>query len=223
LAIDPANAKAAAWGAYWGVWHIGQGWAKDPLQSAAKSQELALRAIRADPENAEALGVYAHFCAFLDKDFDSAVHFFERALRLNPNSAFVWANSAATYCYIGQPERALKHLDRYRELAPFDPHFHYWESAYTIVYTFKRDYEKAAKIGRRTVKTNPEFSNGYKPLIAALGHLGRCEEAAPYIEKLLFLEPTFTVEQFGKTYPFQRDEHRQRYMRGLKLAGVPLS
>ena len=91
---------------------------------------------------------------------------------------------------------------------------------YTIAYTFKGDYEKAVGVGRRAVKANPEFSNGYKPLIAALGHLGRREEAAPYVEKLLSLEPNFTVASFSKAYPFQRPCDRERYMQGLALAGV---
>jgi adenylate cyclase len=205
------------------VWHTGQGWADDPAESFLKAQELALRAIRLDPENAEALGVYAHICAFLDRDFDTALYYFERALRLNPNLAVIWAMSAPTYCYIGQPDQALRHLDRYRELAPFDPHFQFWEGTYTIAYTFKGDYEKAVQVGRRAVRANPDFSNDYKPLIAALGHLGRRDEAAPYLAKLLALEPFFTVDRFGKTYPFQRDEDRRRYMEGLALAGAPLA
>jgi tetratricopeptide (TPR) repeat protein len=112
-------------------------------------------------------------------------------------------------------------MDRYRELAPFDPYFQFWEGVYTIAYTFNGEYEKAVRVGRRAVKANPTFSNDYKPLIAALGHLGRNEEAAPYVETLLHLEPSFTVEHFGRTYPFQRDEDRQSYLRGLRLAGVP--
>jgi hypothetical protein len=58
-------------------------------------------------------------------------------------------------------------------------------------------------------------------LIAALGHLGRREEVAPYVAKLLSLEPHFTIEQFGRSYPFQRAEDRERYLKGLELAGVP--
>jgi hypothetical protein len=76
-------------------------------------------------------------------------------------------------------------------------------------------------VGRHAIKGNPNFSAGYKPLIAALGHLGRPDEAKPYIEKLLSLEPHFTVEHFGKTYPLKRVQDRKRYMRGLLLAGVP--
>jgi hypothetical protein len=37
----------------------------------------------------------------------------------------------------------------------------------------------------------------------------------------LNLEPYFTVEHFGRTYPFKREEDRTRYMEGLRLGGVP--
>jgi len=221
LDADPANANVLAWAAYWQVWHVGQGWAHDPVAAFASAQDLAVRAIRIDPENAEALGIYAHICAFLDKDFESAMHYFDRALRFNPNLAFVWALSAPTCCYIGQPDLALQRLDRYRDLAPADPLFPLWEYFYAIAYVFKGEYEKAVSIGRRAAKANPDFVNGYKPLIAALGHLGRREEASAYIDKLLALEPGFTVASFGRVYPFRNPADRERYMQGLALAGVP--
>ena len=221
IKADPSNAKAAAWGAYWQVWHVGQGWAEDPAAAFATAQELALRAIKLDPDNAEALAIYAHICAFLNKDFDSALHYFDRSLRINPNLAFIWAISAPTYCYIGNAEEALRRLGRYRDLAPFDPYFSQHEFFYTIAYTFKGAYEKAANVGRRNVAANPKLSNAYKPLIAALGPLGRREEAAPYVEKLLALEPGFTAERFARTYPFGKPEDRERYVKGLVLAGVP--
>jgi fatty acid-binding protein DegV len=71
------------------------------------------------------------------------------------------------------------------------------------------------------VKANPEFVNGYKALIAALGHLGRIDEAQPYVQKLLSLEPNFTVERFGQVYPFKYARDRERYLDGLRLAGIP--
>jgi DNA-binding SARP family transcriptional activator/TolB-like protein len=90
LKIDPENAMILAWAAHWQVYHVGQGWSSVPEQAFAIAQKYALSAIRLDPENAEAMGIYAHVCSFLDKDFDSALHYFDRALRVNPNLAFVW-------------------------------------------------------------------------------------------------------------------------------------
>jgi DNA-binding SARP family transcriptional activator/Tfp pilus assembly protein PilF len=221
LKADDSNSNVLAWAAYWQVWYVGQGWADDPAQALAIAQDHAVRAIRVDPENAEALGIYGHICAFLDKDFEAAMHYFDRALQLNPNLAFIWALSAPTCCYTGQPDLALRRLDRYRELTPSDPLFPLWEYFYAIAYFFKRDYERAMVVGRRAAKANPDFVNGYKPLIAALGHLGRAEEAAPYIAKLLRLEPGFTVASFGSVYPFRKPFDRDHYMQGLLLAGVP--
>jgi tetratricopeptide (TPR) repeat protein len=220
IALEPDNARAEAWAAHWYNFYIGQGWAKDIDKATEKMQQHALRAITLDPENAEALGIYAFSIARMAKDFDRALLFFDRALRLNPSSAFVWALSAATYCYIGEPDIALKRLQRYRELG--SPHLYYHvECLYTIAFTFKADYERAVLVGRRAVKGNPNLVAGYKPLIASLGHLGRRDEAQVYLRKLLSLEPNFTVERFGQDYSFKKASDRERYMAGLRLAGVP--
>jgi TolB-like protein/Tfp pilus assembly protein PilF len=221
LEIDPDNSMARAWAAHWHLFYVGQGWARDTKQTLAVVRDHALKAVRLDPDNAEALGIYAHCCAYGDKDFETALHFFDRSLRLNPSLAFVWAFSALTYCYVGDPDAALQRLERYRELAPIDPYFSLFENIFSIAYTFKGDYERAVLVGQRVARANPDFVAGYKPLIASLGHLGRRDDAKPYIAKLLALEPNFTVERFGQTYPFKKASDRRRYMQGLRLAGVP--
>jgi TolB-like protein len=221
LEIEPDNAMVAAWAAHWHLFYAGQGWAQNVERTYEITQSFALRAIKLDPNNAEALGIYAHICSIVNRDFDSALHYFDRSLRLNPSLAFIWALSAATYSYIGKPEIALQRLERYGELAPLDPYYSWFEHLYAIAYTFKGDYERAVIVGRRSNKANPDFVAGFKPLIASLGHLGRRDEAKPYVDRLLTLEPGFTVQHFGKVYPFKREQDRRRYMEGLRLAGVP--
>jgi len=220
LKIDPNNAMGLAWSAIWQITRCGHGWAQDIEATLAGAEAASLKAIELDPENAEALGIYAHTCSW-KKDYDKAVEFYNRSLRLNPNLAFVWSLSAVTYCYRGEPNEALKRLKRYNDLAPFDPYSSFYDTIYVIAYTLKGEYEQAVLIGRGVVKVNPNFSASYKPLIAALGHLGRSDEAKPYIDKLLSLEPNFTVERFGQVYPLRNVTDSERYMEGLRLAGVP--
>jgi len=220
LEADPDNAMAAAWAAHWEIFYAGQGWCRDVAETFRNARELALRAIKLDPDNAEALAIYAHICGF-SRDFDAAVHYFDRSLRLNPNLAFTWAFSAFTYCYIGEPEIALQRLERYRDLAPFDPYAGLFETGYAIAYMLNGDYEKAVMVGRRVVTANPEFVNGYKPLIAALGHLGRIEEGKSYLERLLKVEPNFTIKLFAEVYPIKQERDRDHYIAGLRLVGVP--
>jgi DNA-binding SARP family transcriptional activator len=220
LGIEPENSMAVTLLAYWHLWHVGQRWTPDNAGTLSTVESLCLRALEPDPENSEAMGIYGHTLAW-KKEFDRAVQVFERSLRVNPNLPYVWAFSAATYSYIGQPEEALRRLNRYRDLAPFDPYFRFFEIFYETAYIFKRDYERAVVVGRRVVKAVPEFINAYKPVIASLGHLGRRREAAPYVHKLLSLEPDFTIEKFRKVYPFKLAEDRDNYCKGLRLAGIP--
>jgi len=220
LKIDPDDAEIVAWAARWQQYNVTLGYAQHSHPEFVKIRDLALRAIKANPNHAEALGMYAHYCAFADKEFDTALHYFDRSLHINPSLAFIWGLSSSTYCYIGEPTAALQRLDRYRELAPFDPYMSCFELVYAIAYLFNQDYERAVIVGRRAVAALPDFVNGYKPLVAALGHLGRREEAKPYLDKLLTLEPGFTVEKFREVYPIKKAADRKRYMEGLRLAGV---
>ena len=53
--------------------------------------------MKLDPDNAEALGIYAHTASLQDSEFEPALHYFDRSLRLNPNLAYAWAFNALTH------------------------------------------------------------------------------------------------------------------------------
>jgi DNA-binding SARP family transcriptional activator/Flp pilus assembly protein TadD len=217
----PNDSMAAAWHAFWYMFNVTHGWSKAPVEEYAEAERLCRKAIELDPENAVALGIYAHLCSYVHHDFDAAFDYFERSLNLNPSLAFVWALSAPTSCYVGDPQDALARLQRYRDLAPLDPYFRIFETMYVMAYTFAGDYERAVTIGRRIVRANPNFTNVYKPLIAALGHLGHVHEAGVHLQGLIRLESDFSIRTFVQKYPFRREDDRSRYVMGLRKAGVP--
>jgi tetratricopeptide (TPR) repeat protein len=221
LQLEPDNASVVAWAGYWQVFHVGQGWAHDIAVASGIAQVRARTAIKLNPDNAETLIICAHICSFLKRDYDTALYYFDRAQRLDPSVEFPWLWSALTYCYIGKLGHALERLKRYRDLASSDPLHLASQSISSVAYACVGDYEKAVEFGRSAIKMNPAFVNGYKPVIASLGHLGRPEEAKPYVDKLLALEPNFTVKRFGQVYPIKYEGDRGHYMQGLRLGGVP--
>jgi DNA-binding SARP family transcriptional activator/TolB-like protein len=220
-ALELGDARALAWAAHWNGYHAGQGWSKDTANTIRMAHEYGLRAIQLDPGSSEALGIYAHLCSFWYRDFDSARRMFDRSRQKNPSSPFVLAISAPTYCYMGEPDTAMVRFHTYRELAPFDPFFTFFQHFYTTALTFKGEYDRAVRVGQRAIETNPGFTNGYKHVIAALGHLGRLEEAQRYLDRLLSHEPGFTMGQFAKNYPFKHARDLDRYLEGMRLAGAP--
>jgi tetratricopeptide (TPR) repeat protein len=132
-----------------------------------------------------------------------------------------WALSAIAFAYLGDPEEAERRNNRYKKLSPLDPHAFFFDAFFILIHLLKRDYESAVAVGRSVSEMNPSFSATYKPYLAALGHLGRTQEAAVVRRRLLAIEPDFTVERFIGTSPLERESDRDHYAEGLRLAGVP--
>jgi tetratricopeptide (TPR) repeat protein len=182
---------------------------------------FAERAIVLDPFDARALTIAGHVRAFLHRRLREAASLHERALSLNPNLAMAWALSAITCAYMGDPEEAERRNNRYKRLSPFDPHAFFFDGFFTVIHVLKRDYEAAVAAGRAVTQMNPSLSAGFKPYLAALGHLGRKQEANPALHRLIEIEPDFTIERFLASSPLEREADRRNLAEGLRLAGVP--
>jgi len=221
LKADPSSAACHSWLAHWYLLLVGQGWAEDPAGASHRAGQLAQQAIALDPGDARGFTVAGHIEAFLHRKADDALSLHERAISLNPNLALAWCYSGLTHCYLGQHTDAVRHVERARRLSPHDPHGFFFDMALTMPFLLSGDYEISAQLGRRALHAHPGFSSTYKGLLAALGYLGLASEAAPLRERLLELEPQFSVRDAVARSPLQREEDLERYADGLRLAGVP--
>ncbi len=221
ITLEPDYAAAHAWYAYWHVLLVGQGWAKDPSLGIAQAGRLAERAIMLDPQDAKALTIAGHVRAYLNRRLREAISLHERALTLNPNLAMAWGMSGVAFAYIGDLGEAERRLQRYKKLSPLDPHAYFFDTGLCFVALLKGEHEAAVAIGRGVSEMNPAFSAACKPYLAALGHRGQSDEAESVRTRLLALEPGFSVQKFLAGSPFEKDEHRDHYAEGLRLAGLP--
>jgi DNA-binding SARP family transcriptional activator/TolB-like protein len=221
ITLEPDYAAAHAWYALWHIFLFGQGWTTDPAAVMTEAGKLANRAITLDPQDARALTIAGHVRAFLHRRVREALALHERALTVNPNLAMAWALSAAAHAYLGEFGEAEKRLRRYKKLSPLDPHAFFYDTVFVLVALLKHDHEEAVRIGRAVSGMNPAYSAPCKAYLAALGHLGWTEEATQVRQRLLSIEPDFTIARFIETHPFERTEDRMHYITGLRLAGVP--
>jgi len=221
ITLEGDYAAAHTWYAYWHVLLVGQGWAKDPSTVIAQAGRLAERAVTLDPQDAKALTIAGHVRAYLHHRLREAITLHERALTYNPNLAMAWGMSGVAFAYMGDLDEAERRLQRYKKLSPLDPHSFLFDTGLCFVALLKKEHGRAAAIGRGVSEMNPAFSAACKPYLAALGHLGQSEEARSVCARLLALEPTFSVQRFLATSPFEKTEHRDHYVAGLRLAGVP--
>jgi DNA-binding SARP family transcriptional activator/TolB-like protein len=221
VAQSPDCAGAHAAFALWQLVLVGQDWAINPRDHAERASELAERAIMLDPKDARALTIAGHVRTELNHRLREGAALHERALSINPNQAMAWGLSGITQAYLGEIEEAERRLNRYKRLLPLSRHAFMYDTCFVMVALMKRDYETAVSVGREVTEMNPLHSAGMKPYLAALGHLGRCSEAAVVLRKLAAIEPDFSVQRFLARAPFARLQDRDHYANGLRLAGVP--
>jgi hypothetical protein len=90
-----------------------------------------------------------------------------------------------------------------------------------LIQLLKRDHASAAAAGRAVTQMAPMVSDGYKPYLSALGHLGRTDEATTVRRRLLAIEPDFSVALYLQTSSLERESDRRHVALGLRLARLP--
>ena len=219
--LDPEFAAIYTWRIYWEIFWFGQSWVKDPTEEVKKANQIARDALKRDPDDALALAMKGHFQAFIEHDFDEALELHQKAYDLNPLSSMVLLLSSFTFSYCGQPKKAISRLAELNDLGGFEErHKFFYYLANSVAHTFNKDYELGIKWGKKCISDTPGFTNGYKPIICCLGHLGKTSEAASVISELASIDPDFSVEQMTRVYPFKREVDRNHYIDGLQKAGV---
>jgi len=220
VAAEPDHAAAHAWYASWHLLLISQNWARDSEQSGVRAGELADRAIILDPYSAGAFTVSGHVRTVVQRNPVEAASLHDRALDLNPNLAPAWALSGITQLFLGELEEAERRYRSYKALSPLDPYSFMFDGPYAAIHIMKQDYETAATLGRAVTQLNPWYAAGYTPYLAALGHLGRKQEAAAVLRRLEAIEPNVTIERCLRVFPLDRRTDREHFTDGLKLAGL---
>jgi tetratricopeptide (TPR) repeat protein len=220
--LAPDRAQVFGWWACWHAFLVGQGWADAPEQAMERAGELAEHAVSLDPGCARALSVAAYVRSFvLHKDIAQTIALHERALALNPNLPFAWAVSALSLSYAGEHEAAVAHALQARRLSPFDPHGFFFDNTLMVPSLMLGDFETVVVAGQRALGLNPTMSSTCKGLLSALGHLGRAREAEDLRERLLQLEPGFTLRHAATRSALRRREDLALYVDGLRKAGLP--
>ena len=220
ISLEPEYAAAHGWYAYWLCFLIGQGWADDLPAAHAEAAQHAEQAITLDAQDARGYTIAGHVRVTLQRRPREALALHDRALALNPNLAMAWALSAFTLLYLGELEEGQRRLDRYKQLSPMDPGAFHYDTGFCWAALLRRDYPAAVSLGRTVSELYPAFAAAGRPYLAALGHLGQASEAAVVLQRLLALDPGFTIARFAETTPFEREEDRAHIVAGLRLAGV---
>ena len=182
-----------------------------------KAERLARDAVALDPDCQDARWVMG-FVHFLRRRPENFVKEFETALAINPHSAVILAIYGLFLPGLGEWERGVRLIEKARKLNPQLTSQYYFITSlsYYRLGEFDRAYKESLHM-----KTPGLF---WEPLAraAVLGQLGRTDDAQPYLQKLLSLQPSF--KDSGRDLVrrlLYSEENVEMVFEGLRKAGFP--
>jgi TolB-like protein len=152
-------------------------------------------------------------------EFDLGVAVIERALAENPNNTMVLANAGVVLTLHGQFDRAESILLRCLEIGQRDPMAHIPWCALSAISLARGDLLLSVERAMRAHASNPVFDPGHWMLLAALGHLGRVDQAAAALARYRALRPEMTIARVVANDP--PSPFTTALAEGLRLAGLP--
>ena len=209
--LDPDYALALAYRAFADV--VLHHYDDSPPEILARSREMAMKAVRMDPENSRCqwlLGLVVGYAG----DLQGEERHYQRALALNPNDANVLATYAGLLAALGRVEEGIDSMRDAMRRNPYHPEW-YWVDLAIIFYIARR-YGDSLEAYRQ--RTNP----GYwvmSRIAACYAQLGRMEEARAAAEEVLRQKPDFAILKLRRAGWSNTDiEHIRE---GMRKAGLP--
>ncbi|TMJ75202.1 MAG: adenylate/guanylate cyclase domain-containing protein [Alphaproteobacteria bacterium] len=218
--LDPTNSMAYADLAFARHFEAVFGWGDGPAESHVRLGEAARNAVAADDSDAMAHTALAIFDLFSNRH-EEARRRLQRALELNPNSEFARGYLGGSYAFGGDYEAALANLEEAIRLSPRSQLLVIWHLCEGWAALTAERHEEAVVFAARAREANPEFPDIYAVLASAYGHLGNATGGMAALDQLSQRMPGLTASDERLSRPFARASDRDRYLEGLRKAGIP--
>jgi len=218
IAVDPGYGQALSLLAACHTFSAHMGWQEMPTMVPI-AEHAALAAIRADSEDAWAHYALASVYLF-DRRFEDSIAEFELALQLNPNFSPARGLYGLALSYRGRWQEGDRAAREALRLSPRDPFAAIYCGVAAYCQYVGKNYDEAIRLCREALRERSDFVGAHRVLTAAAAMAGRRDVAKAALQDLRVVQPNISLGWIERRMPFERDEDRQHYLHGFKLAGL---
>lgn len=208
--VDPSYARAFAWktcslanNAEWFQDEMPEGWMQDAFASVNKAMEL-------DPNDPEAHRIMGAVKLMFEGDMEKALFHHEKAIEICPSDTYHIARYAILLCYLGEPDKGLKEIERAIRIDPFCSELILETQG--MCYYLIGNYEKAISSFKK-MQIDTRTSLFYK---AACHQKLEQTDLANNILELAFNESGMDIEKFITTQFFQDESMKNSLVNVLE-------
>ena len=183
------------------------------------AREHALRAIALDdrdPWGHSALGYWA----MMERRTEESVSAFCRAVNLNPNSAAAHTNLSHIFAFAGQDREAIAHGEEAMRLSPLDPEMAFFLGGIAIAHYMAGRFSEAARSATEALRLRPEFQGAQRLRAASLAQAGQIDAARASLATAQRQHPALSLDWIRASVPYQTPELMERFLDGMRKAGL---
>jgi tetratricopeptide (TPR) repeat protein len=219
--LDPDLAIAHATQAFCYVGRRSMAWDTDRRSDVLEAERVARLALSLDRSDARVLGFAAHALRFVVGQAEEAVPLLEQAVRTDPNLAMGWGWLGAARNGFGEPELAIKDLQRALRLSPLDSLIFLPHGQMAIAHFLCGRYDEAVVSAITSLQVRPNHLTALRALIASYAMAGRIHEARRSLATYLGFDPAVRISNINERTSLRRKEDIEKFQQGLRLAGMP--
>ncbi|MGI9536926.1 MAG: tetratricopeptide repeat protein, partial [Desulfocapsaceae bacterium] len=183
-----------------------------------RALDVAQKAVELDPNSGYALARLGWVLCFFRR-YEEAIETFERAVVLSPSNAEVFAYYGETLNFADQAEKGLEMTEQGIRLDPLGPpnwDFHRGHSYYKL-----SNYNEALAAMTQSINRGPTFPVPYLFLAVIYVEIDQPNRATEMIDTALKYNPKFRMDNVARVIPHKSVEQRDRFLDGLRKAGLP--
>jgi TolB-like protein len=188
-------------------------------QGLPPGRQHALRAVTLDdrdPWGHIALGYWA----MMERRTDESIAAFRRAVKLNPNSAASHAHLSRGLAFAGQDREAIEHGEDAIRLSPLDPDMALFLGGIAAAHYAGGRYAESARYATEAARLRPGFQGVKRMRCASLAQAGQIDEARSFLAAVRREQPELSMDWIKANVPYQTPELMERYMEGMRKAGL---
>ena len=218
IALAPGWSSPYAFQSWTHLWDVWRRWSKSPAKSIQKAEELCLKAISLDDENAMAHGVLCHVY-LLKKKHDLSIAEGRRAITIAPNYAMGYTYLGTALSFAGESKEAVSVLKTAIRLNPLPDAAPYFQLGFA--YRDLGQYDKAIAACKKAIEISPNLLIPHLILTSTYSLAGMETEARAQAKEVLRISPNFSVGSFSKIIPYKKKADKDRAGDALRKAGLP--
>jgi tetratricopeptide (TPR) repeat protein len=149
----------------------------DPAHDVVEAERVSRVALSLDRSDARVLAFAGHARRFLVGYPEEGMALLDQAVRLDPNFATGWGWRGAAKNAFGQPELAIKDLERALRLSPLDVSIFLPQGQMAISHFLCDHYDEATSWAVTSLQSRPNHLTALLVLMAAHAMAGRLDAA----------------------------------------------